>query len=124
MHVRADMERLYRIDYSTNDNEHSPAYTMPDVDLERVLLNDEQQLQMFEKRVSSNSEIRAYRCHIASKKRHPTHEANENNVVYASLLFHQYFDGLMTEGIITCLLVKVVKTYVSCGWPSAQAPAG
>jgi hypothetical protein len=103
---RADMQRLYRIDYNTNDNLDSPIYALPDIDLERVLLNDENNLQMFERRVSSNSEIRAYRCHIASVKRYKTHECNENNVVYASWLFHQYFDGLMTEGIIPCLLVR------------------
>jgi hypothetical protein len=33
-------------------------------DLERELLDDVKLLQMFEKRVSTNREIRAYTCHI------------------------------------------------------------
>jgi hypothetical protein len=61
-------------------------------------------------------EKRAYRRHIASVKRYKKHEANENNVVYASWLFHQYFDGLMTEGIIPCLLVRSEGNIFSCGW--------
>jgi hypothetical protein len=106
----ADMQRLYRLDYNTNDNPLSPVYTIPDVVLESVLLNDEQKLQMFEKRVSMNCEIRAYRCPIASVKNYKIHENNVDNIVYASWLFHQYFDGLMTAGI-PCLLVRVVKMY-------------
>jgi uncharacterized protein YebE (UPF0316 family) len=31
--------------------------------------------------------------------------------VFASWLFHQYFDGLMTEGVIPLLIVRPEKTY-------------
>jgi hypothetical protein len=107
----ADMQSLYRIDYDTRDNLDSPAYTLPDVELERVLLNDKDRLQMFEKRVSMNREIRAYKCHIASVKNYKQHEKHRDNIVFASWLFHQYFDGLMTEGIIPLLIVRPEKTY-------------
>jgi hypothetical protein len=40
----ADMQRLYCIDYNTNDNPLSPTYALPEHWLERVSLSDEQQL--------------------------------------------------------------------------------
>jgi hypothetical protein len=107
----ADMQRLYRIDYNTRDNMDSHAYTMPDVELERVLLDDKKRLQMVEKQVSSNAEVGEYKCHIASVKRYKTHEQNANNIVLVSWRFHQYFDGLVTKGIIPCLLVRLERTY-------------
>jgi hypothetical protein len=107
----ADMKRLYRTHYNTNDNPHSPVYALPDHYLERVSLNDEQQIQMFEKRASMSPEMRAYRCPIVSRGRYYVHAANENNVVYSSWLFYLYFQGLVTQGIIPCMLVSPIKTY-------------
>jgi hypothetical protein len=107
----AYIQSLYRIDYDTRDNLDSPVYTLPDVELDRVLLNDKDLLQMLEKRVSVNREIRAYKCHIASVKSYKQHAKHGDNIVYASWLFHQYFDGLMTEGIIPLLIVRPEKTY-------------
>jgi hypothetical protein len=107
----ADMQRLYCIDYNTNDNPLSPTYALPAHWLERVTLNDEQQLQMFERRVSITPEMCAYRCPIVSKVRHSAHAANENNVVYVSWLFYLYLQGLLTQGIIPCMLVSLLKTY-------------
>jgi hypothetical protein len=107
----ADMQRLYRIDYHTNDNPHSPTYALPDRYLERVSLNDEQQLQMFEKRASMNPVMHAYRCPIVSKGRYSVHAANENNVVFVSWLFYLYFQGVPTEAIIPRMLVSPFKTY-------------
>jgi hypothetical protein len=86
---------------------------LPDIDLARALLNDEQQLHMLEKRAPMNREMRAYRCYIAPIKQYPTHAANENNIVYASWLFYQYFEGVITEGIIPCVLVRPFKTYTT-----------
>jgi hypothetical protein len=102
------MKRLYRVDY--NNNVHSPTYALPDRYLERVSLNDEQQIQMFEKRASMNPEMRAYGCPIVSKGRYSVHAANENNVVYVSWLFYLFFQGVLTKGIIPSMLVSL-KTY-------------
>jgi hypothetical protein len=105
------MKRLYRVDYNTHDNVHSPIYALPDRYVERVSLNDEQQIQMFEKRALMNSGMCAYKCPVVSKGRHSVHAANENNVAYVSWLFYQYFQGVPTEGIIPCMLVSPFKTY-------------
>jgi hypothetical protein len=40
---------ICRTDYDTNDNPHSPKVIIYDMELERASLNDEKQLQMFEK---------------------------------------------------------------------------
>jgi hypothetical protein len=69
---------------------------------------------MFEKQVSSNPEIGSYMCHIVSVKRHKRHEHNENNIVHVSWRFYQYFDGLVTKGIILCL---PERNLFSCGRP-------
>jgi hypothetical protein len=58
-----EMQSLYRRDYNTNDNVHSPKFLLYDVGLERVLLNDLKHLQMFEK-PPVNSEIGTYKCHL------------------------------------------------------------
>jgi hypothetical protein len=102
---------LYRTDYDTRENPESPEYILPHVELERVLLDDIKQLQMFEKRVSMNREIRAYKCHIASVKSHEQYAKHADNIVFASWLFHQYFDGLMTEDNIPLLIVRPEQTY-------------
>jgi hypothetical protein len=107
----ADMKPLYRTDYDTHDNPESPEYTLPHVELERVFLDDITQLQMFEKRVSMNREIRAYKCHIASVKNYTQHAKHDDNIVFASWLFHQYFDGLMTEDNIPLLIVRPEQSY-------------
>jgi hypothetical protein len=107
----ADTKPLYRTDYDTYDNPEGPEYTLPHVELERVLLNDITQLQMFEKCVSMNREIRAYKCHIASVKNYEQHAKHGDNIVFASWLFHQYFYGLMTEDNIPLLIVRPEKTY-------------
>jgi hypothetical protein len=46
----AGMEREYRTDYDTLVNPYSLAHTLPDVYLERVILDDEKRPQMFENR--------------------------------------------------------------------------
>jgi hypothetical protein len=56
-------------------------------------------------------EMCAYRCPIVSKVRHSAHAANENNVLHVSWLFYLYFQGLLTQGIIPCMLVSPIKTY-------------
>jgi hypothetical protein len=79
----ADMQRLDRRDYNTDDNMHSPEYALYDIALQSVFLNDEIQLQMFEK-PPVNPEIGTYTCYIAPVKRYKRHETNENNIVNAS----------------------------------------
>jgi hypothetical protein len=106
----AHMQRIYREDYNTRENPLSPTYTLYDTQLERVDLDDIKQLQMFEK-PPGNVEIGTYGCHIASKKRHPELERNENNKVHASWLFHQYFDGLVTQNIVSLVLVRPEWVY-------------
>jgi hypothetical protein len=78
---------------------------MYDTELERVDLNDIKHLQMFE-RPPVNPEIGTYKCHIACKRLYKEYMRNENNIVNASWLFHQYFDGLVTHDIIPLLLVR------------------
>jgi hypothetical protein len=106
----AHMQRIYREDYNTRDNPLSPAYTMYDTQLERIDLDDIKQMQMFEK-PPANAEVGTYGCHIASRKRHPEHERNKNKKVHASWLFHQYFDGLVTEDNIPLVLVRPEMVY-------------
>jgi hypothetical protein len=106
----ADILSIYRKDYATNDNPYSPKFIVYDMELESVSLDDEKQLQMFEK-PPPNVEIGTYKCHIASKKLYKKYAHNENNIVNASWLFHQYFDGLVTKGIIPCLLVRPECAY-------------
>jgi hypothetical protein len=112
-HNPADMQRLYCIDYNTHDNPDSPTYALPAHWLERVTLNDEQQLQMFERRASIAPEMCAYRCPIASRVRRSAHAANENNVVYMSWLLYLYLHGILTQGIRPCMLVSPIKTYLT-----------
>jgi hypothetical protein len=52
-----------------------------------------------------NPEIGTYKCHIACKKLYKEYARDANNIVNASGLFHQYFDGLVTEGIIPVYLL-------------------
>jgi hypothetical protein len=83
---------------------------MYDMELERASLDDDKQLHMFEK-PPVNPEIGTYKCHIASRKRYKTYEHDENNLVHASWLFHQCFDGRVTKGIIPCVLVRSERVY-------------
>jgi hypothetical protein len=105
----ADMKRLYRSHYKTRDNLDSPAYALPAHWLERVALDDEQQLQMFERRESI--EMCAYRCHILSNLRPSIHAANENEVAYMSWLPYLYLHGIHSEDIPPCMLLSPVKLY-------------
>jgi hypothetical protein len=36
---------------------------------------------------------------------------DENNIVNATWLFHQYLDGLVTKGILPCLLIRPERAY-------------
>jgi hypothetical protein len=75
---------------------------------ERISLDDEKRLQKFEKQASTNPEIYAYECRIAPFG----HGSNENNIVYASWKFHQYFNGLTTHPkTIPSLIVRPERTY-------------
>jgi hypothetical protein len=105
------MECAYHTDDDTAANIHSPQYVLPEFDRESIGLEDEKRLQMLEKHVGLNPEISSCKCHIASKQRYPKHARYKNNIVYASWMFHQYFDWLNTEGIIPCLLVRPEKVY-------------
>jgi hypothetical protein len=105
------MERVYHADYDTDANLDSPAFALPDFELESIGLDHEKRLQMFERHAFSSPETKSCACHIVSKKRYPTHARNKNNFVYASWLFHQYFDGLNTAGNIPCLIVRPEKVY-------------
>jgi hypothetical protein len=55
------------VHYNTNANPDSPYSELPDTILERVELDDAMQLQMFEKNVFTNPDVRAYDCRIAPK---------------------------------------------------------
>jgi hypothetical protein len=58
--------------------------------------------------VFASPETKSY---AASAERYKKHARNKNNLVYASWLFHQYFDGLNTDGNIPCLLIRPEKVY-------------
>ena len=45
------------------------------------------------------SGTRPYRCHIKPQSKFGGLAKNDNNVIFGSWLFHQYFDGLQTEDI-------------------------
>jgi hypothetical protein len=44
-------------------------------------------------------------------KNYEQHAKHGDNIVFASWLFHQYFDGLMTEENIPLLIVRPEKTH-------------
>jgi hypothetical protein len=68
---------------------------------------------MFETYVSTNPEICAYDCHIASKGAHPEHKKNPNSFVDGSWRFHDYFDGLKVKPKnIPPMLIRPEKSYV------------
>jgi hypothetical protein len=75
---------VHRCDSDTNANTESPAYAWPDLIHKGVELDDAMQLQMFETYVSSNSEIRAYDCHIAPEGKYPIYA---KELVYRSWRF-------------------------------------
>jgi hypothetical protein len=76
------MRCVHRYDYDTNANAESPTYTWPDAIHDGVVLDDEKQLQMSEACVSTNPEICAYDCHIASVKNRPRYKRVANSFVY------------------------------------------
>lgn len=42
--------------------------------------------------------LRLYKCHIASKSGHPKYAKDvDNNIIYATQDFHNYFDGMQTD---------------------------
>jgi hypothetical protein len=88
------MRCVHRNDYDTTANAESPTYAWPDAIHDGVVLDDEKSLQMFETYVSTNPELCAYDCRIASQGRHPKYKRVANTFVYGSWRFHHYFDGL------------------------------
>jgi hypothetical protein len=110
----AGMTCVFRSHYTTEHNPESSLYEWPDTIVHGVELDDVIQLQMFEVSVSSNSEIGAYECHIASKKERPTHDKDKLNRVYKSWRFHNYFDGLKVKPANTPpILIRPEKSYVA-----------
>jgi hypothetical protein len=100
---------VHRCDYDPNAN----AESWPDAIHDGVELDDAMQLQMFETYVSTNPEIRAYDCHIASVNRHPEHEKVASNLVYGSWRFHRYFDGLKVKPVgVLPILIRPERIYV------------
>jgi hypothetical protein len=61
------MRCVLRSHYDKKTNTESPEYAWPDAIHDGVELDDAMQLQMFEAYVSTNPEICAHDCHIASK---------------------------------------------------------
>jgi hypothetical protein len=105
---------VMRVRYDTKQNKEGPDCTWPDAIYDGVVLNDEMSLQMFEQYVSTNPQIRAYDCHIASAALYDEHKKNPNNFVYASWNFHNYFDGLKVNPKgIPPMLIRLVMSYVA-----------
>ena len=48
-----------------------------------------------------NSNTFPYRCHIKPKSKFKLLASNESNMIAASWLFHQYFDGLNTQDVVS-----------------------
>jgi hypothetical protein len=99
--ARAKMEKLYCTHYNTMDNLESPEYALPPDCLERVVLNDEDKLQMFEKSAYMR-QVHAYACDISSTPS-DTHAARVNNTLNMSWLGYLYFKG--EAGVVPCMLV-------------------
>jgi hypothetical protein len=95
----AKMEKLYRTHYNTRDNLDSPEYPLPPDCLERVVLDDEDKLQMFEENTYMR-EVHAYMCNMSRTQG----DTRVNNTLNMSWLCYLYFKG--AEGVIPCMLVS------------------
>lgn len=114
---------VYFSDYVTTDSDSPQCLSLADVLTQCSTLttvpNDPHDprlgLNSFENFTLLAPYQKLYRCHIASKKDHPKYARDmDNNIIYASQDFHNYFDGMQTDSGEPEIALQYVGTDGEC----------
>lgn len=97
--AKEPLSRIMHAHYRSGDSTSPECLSLADlasVDSEVTIGNDEPDyiLRGFEDLAKLTPELSLYRCHLASKARHPKFTSDKDNIVYASWDFHNHLDGL------------------------------
>jgi hypothetical protein len=103
------------MDYKSADNEESPEISLADIqhvlssDVESVAYDPLKALQSLED-IAVLPGTKFYCCHLLSRQE-TEHKNDENNCIYGSWIFHQYFDALNVEKVgVPLIAVKYIST--------------
>jgi hypothetical protein len=113
--LSARSTRVFYTHYISADNKESPEISLADIkhvlssDRESVPYDPLKELQSLEN-ISIFPGTKYYWCHLLSRKV-TEHRKDENNCIWGSWIFHQYFDALNVEDIgVPLIAVKYIST--------------
>jgi hypothetical protein len=115
VHFSDAFRRVLHNHYDGADNNESPALSLADIkyvlssDTESVSYDPIKALQSLED-ITILPGLKYYWCHLVSRKQKKL-KNNENNCIWGSWIFHQYFDALNTQDIgVPLIAVKYINT--------------
>ena len=126
IHIDEDIEEVFLLEalkrvlhkhYDGDDNNLSPALSL--ADLRHVLSSNTASVSYDPMKALQSLEditilpgLKYYWCHLVSRKVR-SEKNNENNCIWGSWIFHQYFDALNTREIgVPLIAVKYISTAV------------